>query len=306
MGESTPIFGTKSEAIKSTEITSDTKEKFSSVITEENVQNILDEIANMNFVELNQIGVEVNKQRDNLENTKEAFKALEQIKVSGGEIGTQVMLSNQLDDINFQNNLKAFEESYKPNLEKLDRLTEAINNRIAEFDDVKKDAAFFTTQLIDTLSKKIELAKKEENPNQELIDVLSARIEILKNRYDYSFILKKTDIAHTIKDIKRNFVNRKNDTVEKMKKELVNHFLGDQIYGIGKYIQASFDGDGDAALVFLCHIAQMMKHSKNNSVYKIRVFMMNLLDAFNDDISDTNIRENLDKFMHQIHQKYTL
>lgn len=306
MGENTPIFGTKSEAIKSTEITSDTKEKFSSVITEENVQNILDEIANMNFVELNQIGVEVNKQRDNLENTKEAFKALEQIKVSGGEIGTQVMLSNQLDDINFQNNLKAFEESYKPNLEKLDRLTEAINTRIAEFDDVKKDAAFFTTQLIDTLSKKIELAKKEENPNQELIDVLSARIEILKNRYDYSFILKKTDIAHTIKDIKRNFVNRKNDTVEKMKKELVNHFLGDQIYGIGKYIQASFDGDGDAALVFLCHIAQMMKHSKNNSVYKIRVFMMNLLDAFNDDISDTNIRENLDKFMHQIHQKYTL
>lgn len=282
------------------------------MITEEMVNDELEKIKSMNYIELNQFKNEAENQKKYLSDAKEAvnqlLKTKEQLETMGddaeNELGAKIAEADAEEKIDLpEDEIKSFLENYDLSIERIDQTIEAANARIEEFLDIKKTATFMNKNMLEITEKHLqEIDKIEASTGKVLKDrkrYFNEQKKIFSERDSVEFILskipeKKIFLKRWLASIKKEKLkNQKNSqiissTQKNVTEAFCSVFSVQQMIAFEKYLKEILsEGNDNDTSVFL--VQYMMYSIYTDEKVRMRgqgkwieTLIMNVLDILND------------------------
>lgn len=265
----------------------------------------------LNFIEIKAFRKNVVNEKDQLEYYKNLADSLD-IENMAKEIAIE----------NFDEEYKGVKEvlkDYEPIMENLKEVIAAIDEKLEEFKDIPKTTTYMTAQLLEVYKKKMAaLEKVLENPDVEqrnikesVLNKYKTLIEVYSTRGNYSYLIGKSNVKHTINDLKKQFTRHKSGTklIAKSRKVFLKYFTQEQMAAIEHYILDAFNQDKSALLVFMAHLAKILRFEQTSGLYtRVVILLMNILDNIASDIEYDieNGVEDLENFLRIAYKAYTM
>lgn len=243
-------------------------------------EHIKDEIASMNFIEVNKFKSDLALELENLKNAKEMIDAIDNIEIPD-ELNRKVAIENILNDNEYKEDAKNFLNSYDKNVEYLNELISLCEERSKVFDIIEKTSSFFNNEMVDILNKKIKnmIEKNSLTENAEVLEPFRIALDVFSNRQNIDFIKELSQKNGAVKKCKRDIQHARAKTIKNSIKSLTMFFNKNQLAILERYLMKTWDNDTDAVLSFLTHLAKSISYEKKSGKYNyIKGFIMNILD----------------------------
>ena len=279
------------------------------VITDEMVQEELDDIKGMGFVELVSEKKALEQRMRLLEETKEAMVTLIDIKKSTEEDETLDDIAKKIQVTDAEANaekygitdMDQFLAEYDDSKEKLQKTIDYCEERLHEFDDVKRTATFMNQSMLELIEKRekdLDKYNLSESIEKNMRKFYSTVRSIFENRDNVDWILEKIDskrimLRRYVQDLKKDHRKGRRDAVaaaqKNASKAFGKTFSMDQMTQFDKYLQKIFNPGNDEKdmSVFMTQYALYLIYSdqkiwKKGTQKWVEVLIMNVLNILED------------------------
>jgi len=202
----------------------------------------------------------VKSHREEMKNIKSMYDNLKALEQS--ELGTDLAVQNAEDQIKANNpndkdfDLESFAANYDANMEALDRLQKALEDKVKEGEE-KYSSKFYNDEMIQMLEKRISLLNPDDINYEYNLKRYNVVLNAVQNRTDHNYIIKRLINMGMNKKIRREFLaemRTKELNIGKMKglKRLAN---SDTLTNVEHFMVMHF---GHYAKVFLMALNRIL------------------------------------------------
>lgn len=272
------------------------------IITQEYVDNTLEEIKEMNFIEVQKFIREVKYQQSNLETAKETADNFLKLKdqmdnavasieeVEDNDYASKIIKADMEAETGIED-VNTFLENYEDTKEKMQVILDAALEKMHEYDDVKKTTSFLNNEMICLLEKNHNRIE-ESNPMFKKLNIYYSEVrKVFENRTSIDWIMEKlpsTEIE--VRRLKRDLKKDKTGSVlfnvqKRVSSSLYMLFNTPQVSEFEEYLKELYKDIGGADLAFYVQYALFLVYNKEKTTKSygkhkwVEVLIMNVLDV---------------------------
>lgn len=268
------------------------------------LQTYKKDIEEANFIELGNIKRKLEREKEDLAQSKEMADSIIELKEQLKKLKTDDMhiLATQMDIANLENDsmfndLNKFLEEYDMLQEETAKLLQRTNERLDEFKAIPKTTSFMTGLMLETLNKNLKRVEEtaELNPNGtvKIQKMIENQMQIFIHRDSMEFILSKVgnydiQLRRVINDCLKPNADR--DIIPSIQKSVTETFIKvfntNQLSAFEKYLTDLYGDSTDSFFVqyvlYLIYCREL-DHGRAYGNHKwVEVLIMNVLDISTD------------------------
>ncbi len=249
----------------------------------DDINEMMESVSALNFIESNNLLKQIKGEIDNLDSAKKLLDSIEEMDTS--DINKKIMSANALEnplgdeDSTFKQDSEKFKEEYFITKKKLSELQVRLEEKLLEYKDVEMNTTFLTSELIDSVNKRLVAAKDSGIDSlSNDIKMMEKVISIYENRNNLDYLLKKGSNIGAIKKFRKLTTNNYQNTMKKSVKRLAKYFDGAQLERI-EFFLISINPDKNKFAAFIAHMAHLLEFEGRHGNHTwIKVLFMNILD----------------------------
>lgn len=266
------------------------------------LQTYKKDIEEANFIELGNIKRKLEREKDDLAQSKEMADSIIELKEQLKKQKTDDILATQMEIANLENDsmfndLNKFLEEYDMLQEETAKLLQRTNERLDEFKDIPKTTSFMTGLMLETLNKNLKRVEEtaELNPNGtvKIKKMIENQMQIFTHRDSMKFILSKVgnydiQLRRVINDCLKPNADR--DIIPSIQKSVTETFIKvfntNQLSAFEKYLTDLYGDSTDSFFVqYVLYLVyrRELDHGRAYGNHKwVEVLIMNVLDISTD------------------------